>query len=112
MLGYYLRLALKSFARTPALTALMAFAIALGIAACVITLTVHRAMSANPIPWKSARLFTVTMDSWDPNRPAIEEHPELPPTQLTYTDATNLFTSNIAERKVIMYPVAGALVGG
>jgi putative ABC transport system permease protein len=112
MLRYYLRLAFNSFARTPGLTALMAAAIGLGIAACVITLTLHRAMSANPIPAKSDRLFAVTMDAWDPNHPADEDQPDLPPTQLTYADATHLFTSDIPERKVIMYPVAGVLVGG
>jgi putative ABC transport system permease protein len=112
MLRYYLRLALTSFARTPGLTILMACAIALGIAACVITLTVHRAMSANPIASKNDRLFTVTMDAWDPNKPADEDQPELPPTQLTYQDATHLFASDIPARKVIMYPVAGVLLGG
>ena len=112
MLRYYLRLALTSFARTPGLTALMACAIALGIAACVLTLTVHRAMSANPIAAKSDRLFAVTMDAWDPSHPADEAQPELPPTQLTYSDATHLFTSDIPARKVIMYPVAGGIVGG
>jgi putative ABC transport system permease protein len=111
MLSYYLRLSLRSFARTPALTALMALAMALGIAACVITLTVHSAMSVNPIPEKSGRLFTVTLDSWDPNRPVDEDKPELPPTQLTWQDATHLFTSPVPERKVMMYPVPGVLVG-
>lgn len=112
MLRYYLRLAFHSFARTPGLTALMACAIALGIAACIITLTVHRAMSANPVPGKGDRLFAVTMDAWDPSRPADEAQPELPPTQLTYTDATHLFESSVPARKVIMYPVAGVLLGG
>jgi len=112
MLRYHLRLALISFGRTPGLTTLMAFAIALGIAACVITLTVHSAMSANPIPGKSDRLFTVTMDSWDPNRPANEDQPELPPAQLTYADATHLYASEIPQRKVIMYSVSGAVMGG
>jgi putative ABC transport system permease protein len=112
MLRYYLRLALNSFARTPGLTILMACAIALGIAACVITLTVHRAMSANPIAAKNDRLFTVTMDAWDPNKPPNEDQPELPPPQLTSHDATHLFTSDIPARKVIMYPVAGVLLGG
>jgi putative ABC transport system permease protein len=112
MLQYYVRLAFNSFARTPALTALMAFAIALGIASCVITLTIERAMSANPIPGKADRLFTVTMDSWDPNRPADSDQPQLPPTQLTYQDAIHLFASGIPQRKVIMYNVAGALLGG
>ena len=112
MLQYYVRLAFNSFARTPALTALMAFAIALGIASCVITLTIERAMSANPIPGKADRLFTVTMDSWDPNHPADSDQPQLPPTQLTYQDAIHLFAFGIPHRKVIMYNVAGALVGG
>ena len=44
MSAYYLRLALKSFRRNPGLTALMVGAIALGIAVCVMTLTVHFAV--------------------------------------------------------------------
>ena len=49
MLGYYLRLACKSFRRTPGLTALMVGAITFGIAACIVTLTVYHTMSGNPI---------------------------------------------------------------
>ena len=49
MTAYYLRLALKSFRRNPGLTALMVGAIALGIAVCVMTLTIYHAMSGNPI---------------------------------------------------------------
>jgi putative ABC transport system permease protein len=111
MLNYYFRLALKSFARTPGLTALMICAIGLGIAVCVMTLTVYTAMAANPIGWKSDRLYTVTMDSWDPVRPADERRPHLPPPQLTYTDATHLFASDIPERKVIMYYTSGVIAG-
>ena len=67
MTAYYMRLALKSFRRTPGLTALMVGAIALGIAVCVMTMTVFHAMSGNPIWWKNDRLYAVTMDNWDPN---------------------------------------------
>ena len=63
MFGYYLRLALKSFGRNPGITALMVIAIALGIAVCVMTLTVYHAMSGNPIWWKNDRLYAVTMDN-------------------------------------------------
>lgn len=63
MLAYNVRLALKSFKRNPALTALMVLAIGLGIAVCVMTLTVYQRLAGNPIWWKSDRLFTVTMDS-------------------------------------------------
>ncbi|HEV7443558.1 MAG TPA: ABC transporter permease, partial [Steroidobacteraceae bacterium] len=112
MLGYYLRLALKSFARDPGATALMVFAIALGIGVCVMTLTVYQAMAGNPIWWKNDRLYAVTMDSWGVERPAVREQPQLPPWQLTYTDATYLFNSTIPERKVLMYPVAAVVMSG
>lgn len=112
MIGYYFRLALFSFRRNPGVTALMVVAISLGIAACVMTLTIYRTMASNPIPQKSARLFTVTMDSWAAERPASRERPELPPNQLTYRDATELYRSDIPERKALMYQAAGVVLGG
>jgi putative ABC transport system permease protein len=112
MLGYYFRLATLSFRRNPGLTALMVLAIALGIAVCVVTLTVYRATSGNPIWWKNDRLYAVTIDSWDPNEPADDKHPELPPPQLTYKDAMYLASSDIPERKVIMRKAFGVLTGG
>ena len=48
MFAYYLTLALASFRRNPGLTALMVFAIALGISVCMITLTSYRAAAHNP----------------------------------------------------------------
>jgi putative ABC transport system permease protein len=112
MIGYYMRLALKGFGRSPGLTALMVCAIALGIGVCVVTLTVYHAMSGNPIWWKNDRLYAVTMDSWDPNKPADLKRPQLPPSQLTYKDATYLSASNIPERKVVMYALQSVLTGG
>jgi putative ABC transport system permease protein len=109
MLGYYMRLALKSFGRRPGLTVLMVCAISLGIGVCVVTLTVYHAMSGNPIWWKNDRLYAVTMDSWDPAQPADLKRPDLPPPQLTYVDATHLFASNIPERKVVMYAAQSVL---
>jgi len=89
----------------------MAWAIALGIGVCVVTLTVYHAMSGNPIWWKNDRLYAVTMDNWDPKEPADRNHPDLPPTQLTYKDATRLSESNIPERKVVMYSAEGVISG-
>jgi putative ABC transport system permease protein len=112
MLAYYARLALKSFRRRWGLTALMTCAIALGIGVCIVTLTVYHAMSGNPIWWKNDRLYSVTMDNWDPKEPADRTRPGLPPAQLTYKDATRLFASDIPERKVIMYAAQSVLTGG
>jgi putative ABC transport system permease protein len=111
MLGYYLWLALKSLRRTPGLTALMVGAIALGIAGCIVTLTVYHAMSGNPIWWKNNVLFAVTMDSWGAHGPYDSTHPTLPPPELTYKDATYLLGSDIPKRKVIMTEMMGMLSG-
>jgi putative ABC transport system permease protein len=108
MFGYYLRLALESFRRNPGITALMVMAIALGIAVCVMTLTVYHAMSGNPIWWKNDRLYAVTMDNWDPNRPLLA-NPDLPPPEMTYKDTRFLIASNIPLRKVVMYSTQGVI---
>jgi putative ABC transport system permease protein len=112
MTAYYMRLALKSFRRNPGLTALMVGAIALGIAVCVMTMTVFHAMSGNPIWWKGDRLYAVTLDNWDPNDVYDALHPELAPPMLTYKDAKFLSQSNIPERKVMMYKVNSIVTGG
>jgi putative ABC transport system permease protein len=110
MLAYYLRLALKSFRRNPGITALMVLAIALGIAVCVMTLTVYHTMSGNPIWWKNDRLYAVTMDNWDPNH-ALNPKTNLPPAEMTYKDSQFLFSSNIPVRKVVMYSTQGVVSG-
>jgi putative ABC transport system permease protein len=109
MLGYYFRLAFRNLKRNPGLTALMIGAVALGIAVCVMTLTMYRAMSGNPIWWKNDQLYAVTIDSWDPNNPADERAPHLPPSQLTYRDATAVVESDIPQRKLIMFKAMGVL---
>jgi putative ABC transport system permease protein len=111
VISYYLRLAATSFRRTPGLTTLMVCAIALGIGACIVTLTVYHAMSGNPIWWKNGVLYAVTMDSWDPAQPADPDHPALAPSQLTYKDATYLMSSDIPRRKAMMTELLGMLSG-
>jgi putative ABC transport system permease protein len=112
MSAYYLRLALHSFRRNRGLTALMVGAIALGIATCVMTLTVYHAMSGDPIWWKGDRLYAVTMDNWDPNEVIDPKHPQLAPPMMTYKDSTYLAQSRIPERKVVMYKVNAIVTGG
>lgn len=110
MLGYYFQLAFRNLRHNPGLTALMIGAVALGIAVCVMTLTMYRAMSGNPIWWKNDVLYAVTMDFWDPKEPDNVRTPELPPPQLTYRDATAVFESGIPQRKVIMHKAMAVLL--
>jgi putative ABC transport system permease protein len=109
MFGYYLQLAWRNLRRNPGLTALMIGAVALGIAVCVMTLTMYRAMSGNPIWWKNDVLYAVTMDFWDPQEPAWDDKPELPPWQLTYRDAMAVYASDIPKHKVLMHKAGGIL---
>jgi putative ABC transport system permease protein len=109
MFGYYLKLASRNLRRNPGLTALMIGAVALGIAVCVMTLTMYRAMSGNPIWWKNDVLYAVTMDFWDPEEPYYDNKPELPPEQLTYRDALAVYASDIPKRKLIMHKAVGTL---
>ena len=62
MFGYYFDLALRSFRRNKALTALMVLAIALGIGASMTTLTVFHVLSGDPLPSRSATLFYPQLD--------------------------------------------------
>jgi putative ABC transport system permease protein len=103
MFSYHLRLALKSLRRNPVIAALMISAIALGVGMCITTLTVFRLMSGNPIEHRNDVLYAVTLDGWDPDQPKDDEHPELPPSELTWRDAMAMLESDIPSRTVIMH---------
>lgn len=90
----------------------MLCAIALGISVCVVTLTVYEATAKNPIWWKSDQLYSVTMDSWDPNEAADPKRPGLPPDQVTYKDSKYLMTSDIPQRKAVMFRTQDIVSGG
>ena len=105
MFGYYFDLALRSFKRNRALTALMVLAIALGIGTSMTTLTVIHVLSGDPIPQKSAKLFRVRMnvfpdDAFKPGNTV--------PDNLTRRDAEALLHDARADRQAMMS--AGSMV--
>lgn len=107
MIVYYFRLALISIKRNPVLSTLMVMAIALGIGACMTTITVNYLMSNNPIKHKSDVLFHVQLDSWGPYEAARD--PNDPPVQLTWTDANNLQKAQKGYRQAAMARSGGVL---
>ncbi|HZR36433.1 MAG TPA: ABC transporter permease [Nevskia sp.] len=107
MFRYYLWLAVRSLRRNPVLTALMVTAIGLGIGASMTTLTMFRAMSGDPIPDKSSRLFAPQIDNWGPDH--REKAGEPPQVQLSYTDAHALLEAHRGLRQTAMYATAFAL---
>jgi len=99
-----LKLALRSLLRTPGLTALTAGAIACGIGATMVTLTLYHARAGHPIWWKEDQLFAVTLDTRGPEQRGPQgPHPEYPPFLVTYRDAKALYRSAIPTRSVMMF---------
>lgn len=106
MLGYYFRLALRSFLRNKVLTALMVLAIALGIGASMTTLTVFHVLSGDPIPSKSERLFRVQLD---PDMKEGYKPGEEPQRDLTRFDAEELLRQHKGKRQALMTGGGGAV---
>ena len=101
MFGYYFQLGMRSLRRNPVLTALMVIAIGFGVAASMITYSVFRAVSGDPIPEKSSVLFTPQVDSWGPQQNIHGE----PPYALNYVDALALLRAHQAKRQTLLYAV-------
>jgi putative ABC transport system permease protein len=110
LFAHDLRMAWRSLRRTPFLSALMICALAVGITASMIAITLYHARSGHPIPWKENTLFAVTLDNRDddPDQ-GTDRHPEYPPFQLTYRDAHALYASDIPKRSVMMFRAAQVL---
>ena len=104
MFAYYFKLALRSFKRNKVLTALMVLAIALGIGACMTTLTVFYVLSGDPIPQKSDKLFYPRLDPGAMNGFTPGEDPE---EQMTRFDAEALLREKKGDRQAMM--VGGSL---
>lgn len=99
MLTYYLELGFRAFRAHRGLTVLMLLSIAMGVAACMTTLTLFHVMSGDPIPHKSGRLFNVQLDAgpvrdWKPG--------DDPVLQLTRFDATALLRDKRGVHQVMM----------
>ena len=103
MLQYYFLLGLRSLRRNPALTALMVLTLAIGVAASVSTLTILHVMSGDPIPHKSARLFSAILDNGPAEGYIAGSEPN--DHQMTYKDVSNFLASKQGERRTALYRI-------
>jgi len=101
MFIHNLRLGVASLRRNVLLTALMVMSIGFGVAASMVTFAVFRAVSGDPIPQKSSKLFVPLIDN---RGPEYNRHGE-PPSALTYTDAMALMRAHKAVRQTVLFPV-------
>lgn len=98
MFLHYLDLAWRSARASKGLSALMVLALALGIGACMTTLTVYHVLSGDPIPHKSDRLFNVQLDASDMVTWKAGEEPNF---DLTRFDATALLRDKKSLRQAM-----------
>jgi putative ABC transport system permease protein len=96
MFLHYLELAWRNTLAAKGLSALMVLALALGIGACMTTLTVYHVLSGDPIPHKSTRLFNVQLDASDMVGWRAGDEPTF---DLTRFDATALLRDKKAMRQ-------------
>ena len=100
MFGYYLDLAFRSLKRNKALTTLMVLSLALGIGACITTLTVLKLLSGDPLPGRSAQLFYPQVDPYP--KDGYVEGQSKPQQTLSYADAMNLMQAKRATRQALV----------
>jgi putative ABC transport system permease protein len=110
MLGYYIDLALRSLKRSPGLTTLMILIVGFGVAASMTSYSVFRAVSGDPIPWKSSRLFVPQIDIWGPKGQSAGTSNNEPPEAMDYTDAIALMREHRAKYQSAMYRVSPSIV--
>ncbi|HEV2701466.1 MAG TPA: ABC transporter permease [Steroidobacteraceae bacterium] len=111
MFGYYLAEAVRNLRRNASMTLLMVLLIGIGIGASMTTLTIFRAMSGDPIPQKSAQLFTPQIDICGPRcQRSPQARSDGLPDQLTYIDAVALMRLHAAARQAAMYATGTMVV--
>ena len=101
MFGYYIDLALRSLKRTPVLTGLMVLAIGLGIGASMTMLTVLHVMTEDPLPGRSAHLYTPHLDPLPLDYKGLSIAGS-PNANLTWPDAMALLHAHRGERQAAM----------
>ncbi|HET9834896.1 MAG TPA: ABC transporter permease, partial [Rhodanobacteraceae bacterium] len=111
MFRYYLDLALRSLKRSKGLTVLMILTIGFGVAASMTTWSVFRAVSGDPIPWKSAKLYVPQIDMWGPGAQSTDPDADKgPPDALDYNDAVALMRDHRADLQSALYMVSPSVV--
>lgn len=108
MFTHYSYLALRSLKRSPGLTVLIVWTIGFGVAASMTTYSVFRAVSGDPIPWKSSKLFIPQIDIWGPQ--AAKQNGGEPPEALSYADAMALMRAHRARLQSAIYRIAPSIV--
>ena len=85
----------------------MILTIGFGVAASMTTYSVFRAVSGDPIPWKSSKLFVPQIDMWGPTGRSDDGEP---PEAMDYTDAVLLMRDHRGKLQSAMYQISPSMV--
>ncbi|HZW50940.1 MAG TPA: ABC transporter permease, partial [Rudaea sp.] len=72
--------------------------------------SVFRAVSGDPIPWKSAQLHVPQVDMWGPSGRSPDSTDNDPPNALDYNDAVALMRDHRAKLQSAMYAIGPSVV--
>lgn len=100
---YYIKIALRDLSASLGLSTLIVCSIAFGICATTASVSVFRAVSGDPIPEKSSRLFIPQIDFWGPD--VAKGNKGDPPQGLDYLDAVNLWRDHKASMQSPLFQV-------
>lgn len=103
MFAYDLKLAWVSIRGNPVLSALMVFAIGLGIAVFLSLYAGYHLLLRDPLPEKSERVYRVLLDCWQADSTAPFTQLDEPSFLMTWIDATNVRRSDIPTYHSPMY---------
>jgi putative ABC transport system permease protein len=103
MFWYYLVLGARGLTRNPLVTALIVLLIAVGVAGSITTFMMLRAVSANPLPSKSAHLFVPQIDNRGPQHRVTNSGD--PDSELTFRDETALRNRHAGTHQTAIYPL-------
>jgi putative ABC transport system permease protein len=102
MFSYYVNLGVRALSRNPLVTGLIVLLIAVGVAGSITTFAALRAVSADPLPSRSAQLFAPQIDNRGPHRVTNSGDPD---SELTFRDEIALRDHHGGTHQTAIYPV-------
>ena len=102
MFSYYVNLGVRALSRNPLVTGLIVLLIAVGVAGSITTFAALRAVSADPLPSRSAQLFAPQIDNRGPHRVTNSGDPD---SELTFRDEIALRDHHGGTHQTAIYPI-------
>jgi len=98
MFNYYLKLSFRNLIRNRLFFILMISTLAVGVGIFLANIAIIKSMSSDPIPYKSDRIFNVSLNIWPLDNPDAELI-EI----MRYNDAMHILKNDIATNTMVHY---------